>query len=247
MARMRKKKNLIPRMEHAGVYIVSNPAEYRGIWREKLGLSPDAELTLELGCGKGAFAFKTACGFAQRGENSYIIALDKVNEALVIGMERAMAEAPEGTLPVRFVSADASNLLELFAEGEVNTVCVNFCDPWPNKRHYKRRITWDDFLIIYGKLLARGGSFRFKTDNEPLYDFTLDRLEACCYTFIGQSRDLHSTDIPNVTTEYEDKFSSMGMPIYFAQAVPPENIDEIVPTPYKKTTEKNDEEAEVEE
>ena len=213
-------------MEHAGAYIISNPAEYRGCWREKLGLGESASLTLELGCGKGAFAVKTACGFAQRGENSYIIALDKVNEALVIGMERAMAEDPEGGLPVRFVSADASNLLELFAPEEINTVCVNFCDPWPNKRHYKRRITWDDFLKIYAKLLSAGGTLRFKTDNEPLYDFTLERLEACSYTLLGQSRDLHTTDIPNVTTEYEDKFSAMGMPIYFAEALPPTETTE---------------------
>ncbi|MBR4940850.1 MAG: tRNA (guanosine(46)-N7)-methyltransferase TrmB [Clostridia bacterium] len=221
MARMRKKKNLIPRMERAGAYIISEPNLYRGCWREKLGLAPDAALTLELGCGKGAFAVKTAKHYASEESGKYIIALDKVNEALVIGMERAMAENAEGALPVRFVSADASNLSELFAPGEVNTVCVNFCDPWPNKRHYKRRITWDDFLKTYGTLLAEGGTFRFKTDNEPLYDFTLERLEACSYKLIGQSRDLHSTDIPNITTEYEDKFSAMGMPIYFAEAVPP--------------------------
>ena len=242
MARMRKKKNLIPRMERAGAYIISAPAEFRGCWREKLGLDPSAGLTLELGCGKGAFAVKTARGFADRGEKNYIIALDKVNEALVIGMERAMAEDPEGGLPVRFVSADASNLLELFAPGEVNTVCVNFCDPWPNKRHYKRRITWDDFLKIYGKLLAEGGTFRFKTDNEPLYDFTLERLEACKYQLIGQSRDLHTTDIPNVTTEYEDKFSSMGMPIYFAEAVPPAEAEAETETPEESHEEAKDEE-----
>ncbi len=221
MARMRKKKNLIPRMERAGAYIISNPTELKGRWRESLGLDENAKLTLELGCGKGAFAVKTAKAFAENAENRYIIALDKVNEALVIGMERAMAESESGALPVRFVSADASNLLDMFTPGEVNTVCVNFCDPWPNKRHYKRRITWDSFLKLYATLLSEGGTFRFKTDNEPLYDFTLERLEACNFEYVGRSRDLHSTDIPNITTEYEDKFSSMGMPIYFAEAIPP--------------------------
>lgn len=226
MARMRKKKNLVPRMERAGIYIVSDPREFRGCWREKLGLAPDAALTLELGCGKGAFAVKTARGYASEGKNSFIIALDKVNEALVIGMERAMEEDEAGGLPVRFVSADASDLTELFAPGEVNTVCVNFCDPWPNKRHYKRRITWDSFLKLYALLLAPGGTLRFKTDNRPLYDFTVERLEACKFVFVNTSLDLHATDIPNVTTEYEDKFSAMGMPIYFAEAIPPK-ADEI--------------------
>lgn len=247
MARMRKKKNLIPRMERAEAYIVGAPEEYRGHWREKLGLSADAALTLELGCGKGAFAVKTASGFAQRGENSFIIALDKVNEALVIGMERAMEIDPTGALPVRFVSADASNLTELFEPGEVNTVCVNFCDPWPNKRHYKRRITWDSFLKLYALLLAPGGTLRFKTDNQPLYDFTLERLEACKFVFVGKSRDLHSTDIPNVTTEYEDKFSSMGMPIYFAEAIPPKAEDIIVKDLPKKSAAEETEENEAEE
>lgn len=220
MSRMRKKKNLLPRMETAGVYLIPDPASLRGRWREALGLSPDAGLTLELGCGKGAFAVKTAREYASENKNSFIIALDKVKEALVVGMESAMKEACDGTLPVRFVSADAGGLSELFAPGEVNTVCVNFCDPWPNKKHYKRRITWDGFLNVYAELLSSGGTLRFKTDNEPLYDFTLERLECCGYRLISESRDLHSTDIPNITTEYEDKFASMGMPIFFAEALP---------------------------
>ncbi len=221
MARMRKKKNLLPRLERAGVYLIPDPAALRGNWRGALGLPPDAALTVELGCGKGAFAVATAKGAALRGENTWIVALDKVREALVVGMESAMAEDPSGALPVRFVAADAAELDKLFAPGEADAVCVNFCDPWPSKRHYKRRITWDPFLDLYAAILSPRGVFRFKTDNEPLYDFTLERLAARGFSLTALSRDLHATDIPNVPTEYETRFSAMGLPIYFAEAVPP--------------------------
>ena len=131
--RMRKKPNLLPRMERCARVLIptaENEAQLRGHWRD---LKPDATaLYLELGCGKGRFTVETA---AQHPDVLFV-AVERVPDAMVIAMERAMEM---GLTNVFFMDDDAARLPQLFAPGEVDRIYVNFCDPWPTKKHAKRR------------------------------------------------------------------------------------------------------------
>ena len=130
--RMRKKKNLLPRMERCAALQIKDPIAHRGHWRE---LMPEArELRVELGCGKGRFTVGTAAA----EPDVLFVAVEMVPDAMVVAMERCAAE---GLRNVRFIDANANILPEFFAPGEVDRIYINFCDPWPTKRHAKRRLT----------------------------------------------------------------------------------------------------------
>lgn len=210
-SRMRKKKNLLPRMERCAALMISSPAENKGRWREALGLPPDAPLHLELGCGKGGFAN----GMAAENPDTFFLALERVNEALLTGLESAFDAGREN---LRFLSFDAAHLEEIFDPGELDRIYINFCDPWPPNNRAKRRLTHRNFLWVYKKLLRPGGEVFFKTDNQTLFDFSLGEFAECGFSLSGVTRDLHSESIPNVRTEYEEKFAAMGMPIYRLEA-----------------------------
>ena len=158
--RMRKKPNLIPRMERCAAIHVQEPAAMRGRWRE---LMPEAaEVHLELGCGKGKFTAELAAA----RPDILLIAVERVPEALVMAMEKAM-----DLHNVYFISADVAQLTEFFAPGEVDRIYLNFCDPWPRKKHAPRRLTHRNFLAKYRQVLAPGGALYFKTDNQDLFTF----------------------------------------------------------------------------
>ena len=130
--RMRKKKNLVPRMEACGALLVADPRALRGRWRELL---PGAkELRVELGCGKGRFTAETAAA----EPDVLLIAVEKVPDAMVVAMERAR---DVGLHNVFFVDGDAACLPDFFAPGEVDRIYINFCDPWPKSNQKKRRPT----------------------------------------------------------------------------------------------------------
>lgn len=136
--RMRKKKNLVPRMEACGALLVADPRALRGRWRELL---PGAkELRVELGCGKGRFTAETAAA----EPDVLLIAVEKVPDAMVVAMERAR---DAGLHNVFFVDGDAACLPDFFAPGEVDRIYINFCDPWPKSNQKKRRLTHGLSLI----------------------------------------------------------------------------------------------------
>ena len=201
---MRKKPNLIPRMERCEAVLVRTPAERRGAWRE---LMPQAkELRLELGCGKGRFTAETA---AQHPETLFV-AVERVPDAMVIAMERATAM---GLTNVFFVDADASKLDEYFAPGEVDLVYINFCDPWPTNRHAKRRLTHVNFLKRYRQVLKEAGQIHFKTDNAALFEWSLTQFSPAGFALSEVTRNLHENGIRGVMTDYEEKFHNLGTPI----------------------------------
>ncbi|MBR5868175.1 MAG: methyltransferase domain-containing protein, partial [Clostridia bacterium] len=127
--RMRKKKNIVPRLEAVSSLMVDDPAALKGKWREFLKCD---KLMLEIGCGKGKFTL----GTAMENPDRELIALERVSEAIVMAAEKAMAE---GVTNVRYVIGDAANLAEFFAPGELDRIYINFCDPWVKKKHAKRR------------------------------------------------------------------------------------------------------------
>lgn len=203
--RMRKKKNLIPRMERCAAVHVSDGFALRGRWHQTL-MPLARELRLELGCGKGRFTVETA----RQNPDILFIAIEKVPDALVIAMERAVALELKN---VFFVVGDAALLPDYFAPGEADHIYINFCDPWPPKGQAKRRLTHRGFLETYRKVLRAGGQVEFKTDNQPLFEFSLLEFPAAGYALSQVTRNLHENGPQGVMTDYEAKFYEQGLPI----------------------------------
>ncbi|HJA64515.1 MAG TPA: tRNA (guanosine(46)-N7)-methyltransferase TrmB [Candidatus Intestinimonas stercoravium] len=208
--RMRKKPNLIPRMERCSRYLVDDPAEWRGRWREKL--APGCALRLELGCGKGRFTCETAAA----EPDVLFVAVERVPDAMIIAMERAQAA---GLRNVFFIDADVAKLREYFAPGEVERIYLNFSDPWPANRHAKRRLTHPGFLEIYRDVLQDGGEIHFKTDNKGLFEWSLFQFPKADYALTEVTRDLHRDGVQGVMTDYEEKFHAQGVKIHRCVAV----------------------------
>ena len=214
--RMRRKKNLGPRMEACAAWQIRDPEALRGSWRS---LMPQAEeLRVELGCGKGRFT----AGTAEAEPDVLLIAVEKVPDAMVMAMERARDMDLRN---VFFVDADAANLPAYFAEGEVDRLYINFCDPWPTKRHAKRRLTHRNFLLLYRKVLKEAGEIHFKTDNLPLFQFSLPEFAAAGFRTEEVTFDLHGAGVQGVMTDYEAKFHALGTKINRCVAV----MDELPP------------------
>lgn len=202
--RMRKRNNLAPRMEACSAIWVRDGKALRGNWRS---LMPDArEIRLEVGCGKGKFTVETAAA----EPDVLIIAVERVNEAMLLGMERALEM---GLKNVYFLSLDAAELEEYFAPGEIDLLYLNFCDPWPRKKNAKRRLTFRSFLEKYKKILRDGGEIHFKTDNAALFEWSLGEFEACGLEIHELTRDLHANGPVGIMTGYEEKFYQLGTPI----------------------------------
>ena len=206
--RMRKKPTLVPRMEACSQWWVRQPEAMPGRWRT---LAPGcAGLWLEVGCGKGRFTAETAAANPQ----TLFIALERVPDAMVGAMEKAR---DMGLTNVFFVDADAARLEDYFAPGELDGMYINFCDPWPRKKNAKRRLTHRGFLEKYSRVVAPGGQIYFKTDNEGLFDFSLEEFTAMGFPLEQVTRNLHAGGPVGVMTDYEEKFYQAGQPIYRCQ------------------------------
>ena len=203
--RMRKKKNLIPRMERCSAVLIAEPFSHRGQWRELF--RPDCPLHVELGCGKGRFTAE----MARQNPDVFFVAIERVPDAMVIAMERVCAL---GLQNVRFISCDAAQLPDIFAPGEVDRIYINFCDPWPTKRHAKRRLTYRNFLKLYRQVLRENGQIHFKTDNAPLFAFSLEEFPMAGFSLSEVTDDLHAAGPQGVMTDYEAKFHELGTPIH---------------------------------
>ena len=208
--RMRKRQNLAPRMEACRSVWLEDAAYLRGNWRS---LMPQArELRLEIGCGKGKFTVETAA----LEPDVLFVAVERVQEALVLAMEKALSM---GLKNVYFLSIDAAKLEEYFAPGEVDLIYLNFCDPWPRKKNAKRRLTHRGFLDKYCRVVREGGEFHFKTDNAPLFAFSLEEFAACGLETKNVTDDLHRDGPVGIMTGYEEKFYTLGTPIHRCEVV----------------------------
>ena len=170
------------------------------------------KLYVELGTGKGDFITQ----IAERNPQINFVGLE-VEATVVLAAARKVRE--KNLSNVRLFVFDVSNIAELFAAHEVDRLYINFCDPWPKKRHAKRRLTYVKFLELYRKILALDGEIFFKTDNRPLFDFSLEQFELAGMEVRDVTNDLHANEPPeNIRTEYETKFSAQGVPINFCVA-----------------------------
>ena len=208
--RMRRMKNLEPRMEACGDYRIAEPASYKGKWRD---LMPGCSaLWVEVGCGKGKFTAETA----QANPNVLLIAVERCREAMVVAMEKAKGM---GLKNVFFIDMDVAKIEEIFDGGEMDRLFINFPDPWPRKKNAKRRLTHRGFLDKYCRTVREGGEIHFKTDNAPLFEFSVEEFAACGLQVNNLTRDLHAGGIVGIMTGYEEKFHSLGTPINRCEVV----------------------------
>jgi len=208
--RMRKMKNLQPRMEKCAAYRIAAPAEKKGNWRS---LKPDATaLWVEVGCGKGKFTAETAAA----NPDVLMIAVEKCREAMVVAMEKAKQL---GLTNVFFIDMDVEKIEEIFAPEEIDRLFINFPDPWPRKKNAKRRLTHRGFLYKYCHVVKENGEFHFKTDNAPLFEFSVEEFAACGLQVNNLTRNLHENGIVGIMTGYEEKFHALGTPINRCEVV----------------------------
>lgn len=202
--RMRKKPNLEPRMEACRAYLAADPVAMAGQWRSLL---PDCRaLWVEIGCGKGKFTVETA----QANPDVLIVAIERCREAMVMGMEKAKNMELKN---VFFVDMDVALIGGCFAAGEIDRMFINFPDPWPRKKNAKRRLTHRSLLKRYSRVMKDGGEIHFKTDNAPLFDFSLEEFAAVGFPVRNVTRDLHANGVVGIMTGYEEKFHALGTPI----------------------------------
>jgi len=194
--------------------ILVDPTQYKGKWHQLFGnLNP---IHIEIGTGRGRFITTHA---AQNPDINYIgIEI----EHILLGRVGAKAEEMEVGNNLRLIAADAMRLLDLFDAGEVNRIYLNFSDPWPKNRHTPRRLTHTNFLELYRVVLGRDGDLHFKTDNRPLYEFSLNMFADNDWKMSKITLDLHNSDWNegNIMTEYEEKFSGLGFQINRLEARP---------------------------
>ena len=222
--RMRKRHGLDARMAACAALLIDEPAALRGRWRELL---PGCRgLQVELGCGKGRFTVETA----KAAPAELFVAIEKVPDAMVLAMERARAEGLEN---IRFLDFDAARLGEIFAPGEIDRIYLNFSDPWPKSRDAKFRLTGPAFLRRYAEALPLGGQICFKTDNVPLFAWSLEQFEAEGWALRELVRDLHRDGPVEPMTDYEIKFHAAGVKIQrlVAERVPETRTTAAGPVP----------------
>lgn len=190
----------------ANEYVVQNETEMKGHWHDRF--NNDHPIHIEIGMGKGRFIMDMA---KLHPEINYI-GIEKFSSVLV----RAVEKQNEEELPnLLFVRMDAENIEQVFDKGEVDYIYLNFSDPWPKDRHAKRRLTSVQFLARYENILSEGAGITFKTDNRPLFEFSLEEAERGGWILENKTYDLHHSEYVdgNVMTEYEKRFSEMGNPI----------------------------------
>ena len=191
----------------ASDFTIPEPEVWKGRWQEVFGRQ--APLHIEIGMGKGQFLTALA---AEHPDINYI-GIEKFSSVLV----RAVQKQNELELPnLRLIRMDADSITDVFAPGEVDRIYLNFSDPWPKERHAKRRLTSVEFLRRYENILAKDGQVEFKTDNQPLFEFSLEAAEEAGWKLLAVTRDLHhdtALNKGNIMTEYEERFSAQGNPI----------------------------------
>ena len=167
-------------------------------------------LHIEIGMGKGKFIMALA---RQNPQINYV-GIEKYSSVLLRALQKMEAEPLEN---IRFIRMDAENICEMFDHEEVAQIYLNFSDPWPKDRHAKRRLTSHQFFERYQQILASNATVEFKTDNTALFDFYLEEVKEAGWKLDAFTRNLHQDNTMmegNVMTEYEERFSKMGNPIY---------------------------------
>lgn len=208
--RMRKRAGAAELLASHPELVVDKPEKWQGRWQERFG--NEHPIHIEIGSGKGQFVV----GMAKAHPEINYIGIDMQLSVLSIALDKALEE----DLPnLQLLHVDGKALSEYFAENEIDQIYLNFSDPWPKTRHEKRRLTFKTFLETDETILKPNGEIHFKTDNRGLFEYSL-----CSFSKYGMILeqvwlDLHASDYEgNIMTEYEEKFSAKGQPIYRVEA-----------------------------
>ncbi len=206
--RMRKKPNLDKRRQKCCDIIPENPQALRGLWKEKFGFN---RICVEIGCGKGRFITESA----KKEQGTLFIGIEREQNVFVMAAEKAIRD---GIKNVIFMDIDAADICDIFSDGEIDGIYLNFSDPWPKKKQAKRRLTHAGFLSRYDRILTEDGFVFFKTDNSKLFEFSLNSMADYGLRLSNITFDLANSGLDNVVTEYEARFMEQGMNIYRVEA-----------------------------
>ena len=193
-------------------WVIKEPADKKEKWNTVFG--NENPIHIEVGMGKGQFITE----MAKRNPQINYIGIERYTSVLLRAVQKREQLPTEEALPnLLYLCIDASELPEIFAKDEVAKIYLNFSDPWPKDRHAKRRLTSKEYWARYDRILCPEGRVIFKTDNRPLFDFSLEQVELAGWVLLAKTYDLHNDPTlsrGNVMTEYEEKFSGQGHPIH---------------------------------
>ena len=208
--RVRNRKGATELLEAHPQYVILNPADAKGRWQEIFG--NDHPIHVEVGSGKGAFV----SGMAKANPEINYIGIDIQKSVLSYALDKVLAtDVPN----IKLLWVDGSDLTDYFEEGEIDRLYLNCTDPWPKKRHERRRLTYQPFLATYQQILPENGEIHFNTDNRGLFEYSLVSFSQYGMKLKGVWLDLHASDFEdNVLTEYEQKFANKGQVIYRVEA-----------------------------
>ena len=211
--RMRKKKHGAERINACSELLIQNTTINTKNVNEIYKADDKRPVWLEIGCGKGAFV----CGLASANPDVNLIALERIADVAMLAMEKCKAAELAN---VRFIIGDVAKLWDIFEDGTVDRIYLNFSDPWPKAGHAKRRLTHRNFLMQYRRILKPDGAIFFKTDNRGLFDFSLEEFRDCEFRLENLTYDLHNSEWAegNIMTEYEKNFSEKGFTINRVEA-----------------------------
>lgn len=206
--RQRNIKDLYIKIAENSFALVENPTLFKGKWHEVF--NNQNPIYLEIGCGKGSFILKKAMS----DENANYIAIEGQANVCLRALEKAEAKKQKN---LKVIIGFVNDLKEFFSEGELSGIYLNFCDPWPKARHDKRRLTYHKRIENYREVMNDRGFIEFKTDNEGLFNFTLDEIKLLGIEPKEISGDLANSQFEskNFTTEYEEKFKKLGKKINY--------------------------------
>ncbi|MFW5794091.1 MAG: tRNA (guanosine(46)-N7)-methyltransferase TrmB [Bacillota bacterium] len=193
-------------------YIVEKPKNHKGRWNELF--DNDNPIEVEIGCGKGKFIYEIA---AKNPKKNYI-GIEKYDSVIVRALEKLIVKPLDNIKLIRF---DATNIIDIFAKDEISNIYLNFSDPWPKRKHAKRRLTSPIFLNLYHKILQENGDIFLKTDNYSFFEYSLMEFNNSSYFYIEDILlDLYQ-NLPkdNIQTEFETKFIEENKPIYYLKTM----------------------------
>ncbi len=191
--------------------VIQEPKQHRGNWNSLFANT--GPIALEIGCGKGQFVIE----MAKRLPATNFIAIEKYDSVLVRVLQKLLGEPLPNLV---LVLEDAERLGEMFTSGEVRQIYLNFSDPWPKRRQEKKRLSHPAFLEKYRDILQDDGHVSFKTDNFGMYRYSLLQFnKAEDFAISRLSLDLANSGIFNIKTEFEDRFTNLGQPIFHFEAI----------------------------
>jgi tRNA (guanine-N7-)-methyltransferase len=196
-------------------FVVPNPEEWKGRWHHFFG--NDQAIHIEIGSGKGQFIVNMAKTYPHIN----FIGIEIQTSVLAVAVRKLKLAKEEFSLSnICLIRENAARLKEVFASQEVERIYLNFSDPWPKRRHAKRRLTHPAFLDVYSSIIKRPGEIHLKTDNEAFFEYSLNSFADYGCRLRNISFNLHESDFENnIMTEYEEKFAQLGKKIYRCEAI----------------------------